>query len=243
VTRAEKRSTILAALQEDYARSDRAIAALIGTSPTTVGAIRKTMPRSVKIEIGHPEAEPGHPGPSVQIGDRKLDSVQTGETETVRRHDGPDWLHDPAKRTPAAVAAWLIATFPDAVDRIIGALQRQRDATGVESQITISWEAGKAARDLVRLWSLERLDQLREEIAKGGPTRMTDPEKFTLWGSEKAPKSIRIPDDPIKAAAKLWLYWGARPSKLDRLNDEIARRTKAPKPIRVWNPEEEDIPF
>ncbi len=74
---------------------------------------------------------------------------------------------------------------------------------------------------------------------------MTDTELRALWGSEKAPKSIRIPDDPVNAVAKLWLYWGATPKKLTRLRYEIGRRTKAPEPIRAWNPDEEDtdIPF
>ena len=209
-SRAEKRSAILAALNEDPTRSDRVIAALIGTSPTTVGAVRKTLSAGVQIETGHPEATTGHPSDTVQIEERKLDSVQIErvgiQIETGHCSNGLDWLHDPAKRTPAAVAKWLVATFPHTIDRIIGALQRQRAATGIEPEITISWEAGKAARELVKLWSLERLEQFREEIPKGSPTRMTDTERRALWGSDKAPKSISIPDDPARAAEKLWLF-------------------------------------
>jgi hypothetical protein len=158
---------------------------------------------------------------------------------------GPDWLHDPSKRTPGAVAAWLIETFPHAIDRIIGALQRQRATAFGESKITISWEAGRGARDLARLWSTERLDELRQHLAEGAPARMTEAEKLALWGSERAPKSISIPDDPREAAAKLWLFWGQTPGKLTRLRSEIARRTKAPKPPPAPRspPEDPDIPF
>jgi hypothetical protein len=69
---------------------------------------------------------------------------------------------------------------------------------------------------------------------------MTEAEKHTLWQSDRAPKSIQIPDDPAGAAAKLWLSWGVTPSKLARLRYEIARRTNAPPPPP---PREPDIPF
>jgi hypothetical protein len=50
------------------------------------------------------------------------------------------------------VVDWLLQVLPDApVDRIIGALKRQRDTVAGESEITIAWEAGRAARDLARL--------------------------------------------------------------------------------------------
>jgi hypothetical protein len=73
---------------------------------------------------------------------------------------------------------------------------------------------------------------------------MTETEKLALWGSDKTPKSIRIPDHPVKAAAKLWLHWGATPGKLGHLRDEIGRRTKAPEPPRrIYDPAEQGIPF
>jgi hypothetical protein len=109
----------------------------------------------------------------------------------------------------------------------MAALQRQLDANP-ESEIVINWEAGAAARDLARLWSTARLDAFREHLAAGKPTRITETEKLAIWGSDKAPKLISIPDDPARAAEKLWLWWGATPDKLDRLASEIDRRTRAP---------------
>lgn len=107
-------------------------------------------------------------------------------------------------------------------------------------EIDIAWEAGDAARDLVRLWSTTQLDMFREHLDAGKPTRMTTTEKFILWGSGKAPKRIVIPDDPAAAAARLWLWWGTTPKKLRRLGREIARRTQVPPPPV---PRCDDIPF
>ena len=242
MTRAEKRNAIVATLNEDPSRSDRDIARQIGVSQVTVGAVRKNLNTvqkgvqvervGVQIETEHPTSETEHPNGNVQIG----------QTETKHCPNDLDWLHDPAKRTPATVADWLLATFPHGIDRIFAAVQRRRAATGEASELEINWEAGKAARDLVKIWSIERLDQLRGEISKGAPTRMTDADRHAVWGSDKAPKSIYIPDDPASTAAKLWLYWGATPSKLTRLCDEIARRTNTPK-LPPPPPEDPDIPF
>jgi len=184
---------------------------------------------------------------SRQIETDQRPDGQIGETETDHRRRSGQIETKPCPAcagitTPGAVADWLLATFPHGIDRIFAAVQRRRAATSDESEIEINWEAGKAARELVKLWSLHRLDQLLEEISKGGPTRMTGRERRALWGSDKAPRSISIPDDPIKAAAKLWRFWGATPSKLTRFAYEIARRTNAPKPPPP-PPEDPDIPF
>jgi hypothetical protein len=247
MTRAEKRNAILAALEEDPSRSDREIARLVGCDGKTV-AVERSKFRTAEIQPSTAEIEPveiPHHADTAEIEIPHYGEVARA-TEVCPTCAEIELLHDPSKRTPTVVAKWLIETFPHAIDRIIGALQRQRDATSDESEIEINWEAGKAARDLTRIWSLDRLDQFREEITKGRPTRMTDTELRALWGSEKAPKSMSIPDDPVNAATKLWLYWGATPNKLTRLRYEIGRRTKAPeppKPVKVWNPEEEGIPF
>lgn len=81
----------------------------------------------------------------------------------------------------------------------------ERQRSDRTSDIVISWEAGRAARDLGRLSSSAPLDELRDEIARGGPTRITNTGKWALWGTGKAPKSISIPDNPARAAAKLWV--------------------------------------
>ena len=146
MSRAEKRAAILAALKEDATRSDRAIAVLVGASPTTVGEVRKRL-------WADPQIETGRHGEGVQI-----ETGRHGEGVQIKPDHCPDWLRDPAKRTPAAVAAWLIATFPDAVDRIIAALQRREVADPSSQSLVISWEAARAARDLARLWSTARLD-------------------------------------------------------------------------------------
>ena len=73
---------------------------------------------------------------------------------------------------------------------------------------------------------------------------MTDTERRALWGSAKAPKSIAIPDDPGGAATKLWLWWGATPSKLRRLVYELGRRTKcaaAPRKPTLSRPDDKDM--
>ena len=76
---------------------------------------------------------------------------------------------------------------------------------------------------------------------------MTETEKLSLWGNAKAPRSISIPDDPARAAEKLWLFWGATPSKLYRLCYEMGRRTQSPQrelpPRPKWDPEDGDMPF
>ena len=115
--------------------------------------------------------------------------------------------------------------FPHAVDRIIPGLQRQATVQP-SSELTINWEAGKAARDLSLVWSTAQLDELCRQIEDGGPTRMTEAEKHTLWGTDNVPRTISIPDDPAAAAAQLWLFWGVTPTKLSRLRAEMRRRIR-----------------
>jgi hypothetical protein len=241
MTRVEKRASIIAALKEDANRSDRATARQVGVSHVTVAEARK------KLTTGQIENDRG-----LFLAKNGQPKLTTGQIETV--HTPPagtcavcgeiEFLHDPAKRTVKAVVDWLLETLPDApVDRICAALQRRRAAAG-ENEIVINWEAGKAARDLARIWSTARLDEFREHLAAGKPTRMTETEKLVLWGADKAPKQIGVPDDPARASEKLWLWWGAFPAKLHRLVSEIARRTNAPPPpMPKYDPEEADIPF
>jgi hypothetical protein len=74
MTRVEKRNAIVAALNEDPGRSDRAIARQLGVSQVTVGAARRSLngavqsehPRSVQIETEHP----------VQIVETALDAAK-----------------------------------------------------------------------------------------------------------------------------------------------------------------------
>jgi hypothetical protein len=150
---------------------------------------------------------------------------------------------DPAKeRTFGSAAAWFAERHPPAAIRgLIAALQRRLDANADPApEIEIAWEAGAAARELTRLWMTPQLDMFRKHLGAGKPTRMTTVEKFILWGSDKAPKRIAIPDDPAAAAARLWLWWGTIPKKLHRLGREIARRTQVPPPPV---PRCDDIPF
>jgi hypothetical protein len=221
---------------------------LVGADHKTVAAVRKAMRGSGEIETPH-RGEIPHTGDSGQI--RSAEIPQTGklaangEIEIPQSHpNGCPFCNPTNERTFGNAAAWLIETHSAAAVRsLIAALQRRLDAKP-EAEIVIAWEAGAAARDLARLWSTAMLDEFREHLAAGRPTRMTETEKLSLWGSDKAPKSISIPDDPARAAEKLWLFWGATPKKLRRLAEEIGGRTQAPAPPRPnYNPEDADFPL
>jgi hypothetical protein len=246
-TRAEKRAAIERMLRAGPARSDRAIASVVGVDHKTIAAVRKDMlggetetPLSGQIPHNGGSGET-HSAEIPQPGK----SAASGEIKNPHSCGSDCPFCNPAnERTFDSAPAWLIERQPpNAVHGLIAALQRRLDAKPA-SEITISWEAGAAARELTRQWSTTKLDEFREHLAAGKPTRMTETEKLAIWGSDKAPKSISIPDDPARAAEKLWLFWGATPGKLHRLRYEIGRRTQAPAfPRPKYNPEDADIPF
>jgi hypothetical protein len=61
--------------------------------------------------------------------------------------------------------------LPHGIDRLIGALERQPGPADTESEITISWEAARAAADLCGIWGIDRLDDFRQHLMDGQPTR------------------------------------------------------------------------
>jgi hypothetical protein len=247
MTRAEKRDALLAALQEEPNRSDRAIAREVGVSHVTVAALRKKL-TSGQIEDANGRIETGQRSGNGQIAGSGSVHRDGGQIDTDHsRPNGCPFCVDLAARTFGSAAKWLVERYPaHAIRGLMAALQQQLDANP-ESEIVINWEAGAAARDLARLWSTARLDEFREHLAAGKPTRMTETEKLSLWRNAKAPRSISIADDPARAAEKLWLFWGATPNKLHRLRFEIGRRTQAPQPEPPprpkWDPEDGDVPF
>jgi len=206
----------------------------------TVAALRKKL-TSGQIADASGQTETDQKSGNGQVATSGSVHRDGGQIETDHsRPNGCPFCVDLAERTFGSAAGWLVERYPvHAIRGLIAALQRRLDAEP-ESEITIAWEAGAAARDLARLWSTARLDELRDEVAKGGPTRMTDAEKEALWGSVKAPKSMSIPDDPARAAAKLWLWWGITPSKLSRFANEVRRLTRASPPPP---PDDRDYPF